>query len=333
MPAAHACGHGVLDIHPEVRKADLSPIGRYVIDAVTAALRAEGLPDDALGALDPDDVRLAKTASRRVLGFINDVAVHISYAPRAPRRADHADVAELNHQLQRTLHNHGGRYADPLELVHERLGRSRTSLSCPGARKPIAVRAPVPWRCLRQGGTYHRFDERLLQLIEGASRREAARKLFDVGNSIKDPTARARDRRRRDRIRRELVVVVQRGERAALAELVDAERDLCARRRRRRGTRGCGRAVDHADDRRSVVGRRAVAAGGDRAPRRRVRDRRGGRGRSRYAVSGLVSAITLAPISSCSNSRSRAASASGRSAPHATMLTVDSTPAAGSAIR
>ena len=108
---------------PDVRKAELAPIGPYLIDAVVGALRAEGLPVDALGELDSHDVLLAKTASRRVLGFMNEVASHISYAVYEHRNVREVDVVALNAQLQRTLHNHGGRYATPLGLGAERLER------------------------------------------------------------------------------------------------------------------------------------------------------------------------------------------------------------------
>ena len=53
---------------PDVRKADLTPPGPFLVDAITTALDAEDLPRGALGDLDPVNVQLAKTASRRVLG-------------------------------------------------------------------------------------------------------------------------------------------------------------------------------------------------------------------------------------------------------------------------
>ena len=108
---------------PDVRKAELAPIGPYLIDAVVGALRAEGLPVDALGELDSHDVLLTKTASRQVLGFMNEIASHISYAVYEHRNVREVDIVALNAQLQRTLHNHGGRYATPLDLVAERLER------------------------------------------------------------------------------------------------------------------------------------------------------------------------------------------------------------------
>ena len=69
-----------------VRKADLRPIGPYVVKAVEAELWSESLPPDTFGQLNPHTVRLAKTASRSILGFMNDIAAHCRYhGRRLPR--------------------------------------------------------------------------------------------------------------------------------------------------------------------------------------------------------------------------------------------------------
>lgn len=104
---------------PDVRKAELNPLGPALAAAITAALDAEGLPRDALGELDGQAAQLAPIASRRVLGMMNDVAVHIGYAVGDHGGLAGSDAARLNWQLQRTLHNHHGRYATALDLVHE----------------------------------------------------------------------------------------------------------------------------------------------------------------------------------------------------------------------
>ncbi len=106
---------------PDVRKADLEPIGPALVEAIMLALDAERLPHDALGDLDPVDVVVTTTASRRVLGHMNDVTRHIEHVvlSRYASVLD-IDVISLNRGLQRTLHNHGGRYATPLDLVAER---------------------------------------------------------------------------------------------------------------------------------------------------------------------------------------------------------------------
>src|ERR1700756_1614917 len=60
---------------PNVTAAGLRPIGPAVVSAIQTALRAEDLPVDTLGELDPQQVTVAKTADRRVLGTMNDLAV------------------------------------------------------------------------------------------------------------------------------------------------------------------------------------------------------------------------------------------------------------------
>lgn len=103
-----------------VRKADLRPIGPYVVKAVQEELRSESLPPDTLGQLDPDDVHLAKTASRSTLGFMNEMTAHLRYQTAYAGGLSHCDINALNHHLRRTLHNRGG-YAYPIELVAQRL--------------------------------------------------------------------------------------------------------------------------------------------------------------------------------------------------------------------
>jgi hypothetical protein len=104
----------------DLRKADLRPIGAFVGSLVERHLRSEGLAADTLGRLDPDDVSLAKTASRSILGVMNDIAVHARYWIEAMGGIDHADVESLNRSLRRSLHNRGGEYVTSLELVARR---------------------------------------------------------------------------------------------------------------------------------------------------------------------------------------------------------------------
>jgi hypothetical protein len=59
---------------PDVRKADLAPLGGFAVSAIQRALVAEGLPREALGRLDPADVRVAPTASRSILASMNEMA-------------------------------------------------------------------------------------------------------------------------------------------------------------------------------------------------------------------------------------------------------------------
>jgi hypothetical protein len=105
---------------PRVRKADLTPIGPYMATAVEAELRSERLPLDTFGQLNPDAVRLAKTASRSTLGFMNEMAVHLRYQVADTGGLSHCNSSTLNHHLRRTLHNRGG-YVYPIKLVAQRL--------------------------------------------------------------------------------------------------------------------------------------------------------------------------------------------------------------------
>jgi hypothetical protein len=101
---------------PDIRASDLRPFGPYVSAIVQRELRAEGLPPDALGSLDPAAVQVAKTASRSVLGFMNDMAAHISYAVADAGGLGHCDIDGVNRQLRRTPYNRGG-FVYPIDLV------------------------------------------------------------------------------------------------------------------------------------------------------------------------------------------------------------------------
>lgn len=103
-----------------IRKDDLRPIGSYIVKIVETELRAENLPLDTFGRLHSDDVRLAKTASRSTLGFMNEMAADLRYQIADAGDLDRCGIDVLNYRLRRTLHNRGG-YVYPIELVAERL--------------------------------------------------------------------------------------------------------------------------------------------------------------------------------------------------------------------
>jgi hypothetical protein len=105
----------------DIRKADITPIEPYVVNLVEEQLRAESLPPDTLGSLDPDRVSLAKTASRSILGIMNDAAIHARYRIEAMGGIDRSDTLFLNRYLRRALHNRSGNYVTPLDLVAQRL--------------------------------------------------------------------------------------------------------------------------------------------------------------------------------------------------------------------
>jgi len=89
---------------PRVRKADLVPIGASLVTLIQRELGAEGLPLDQLGVLDPRSVALAKTASRSVLGYVNDMALACEYAIDESGGLAYTDIRKLNRALRRELH-------------------------------------------------------------------------------------------------------------------------------------------------------------------------------------------------------------------------------------
>jgi hypothetical protein len=114
----------------DVRAADLRPferriVQRRIVHLLTAALLDEGLPGDLLGRVEPDDVQIAKTASKHVLGVMNQMAFEIGWAVDQAGGLWNVDVDDLNHHLHRSLYTKDGGYRVPLELVHQRLQRGQ----------------------------------------------------------------------------------------------------------------------------------------------------------------------------------------------------------------
>ena len=89
---------------PSVHKADLMPVGASIVALIDNELLAENLPLDRLGVLDPGSVVLAKTASRSVLGYMNEMARFCEYAVAESGGLARSDVQELNRELRRQLH-------------------------------------------------------------------------------------------------------------------------------------------------------------------------------------------------------------------------------------
>lgn len=104
----------------DVRKSDLQPPGPFITAHIEAALADEQLPADLLGPLDPDAVQVARTASRSILGFMNDSALACRHSVELAGGLEHTDLDALNRFLRRQLHNVDG-YHQPLDLALDRL--------------------------------------------------------------------------------------------------------------------------------------------------------------------------------------------------------------------
>ena len=106
----------------DVRKPELVPLGGWLVRVVESALLEEGLPVDTLGDLNAGEVRVAKTASRQVLGVMNELAFEAGWHIDHAGGLSYTDLDELNQRLRRSLHTKDGDYQVPLELVLARLG-------------------------------------------------------------------------------------------------------------------------------------------------------------------------------------------------------------------
>jgi hypothetical protein len=109
----------------DIRVSDLRPFERRIVGLLAGALLEEGLPIDALGRLEPSEVRLAKTASKHVLGVMNQMAFEIGWHVDQVGGLWNVEVGELSSHLRRSLHTKDGDYRVPLDLVHERLDRGQ----------------------------------------------------------------------------------------------------------------------------------------------------------------------------------------------------------------
>jgi hypothetical protein len=104
---------------PDIRKADLVPIGTSVVGLIHKEVEAEGLPLDRFGVLDSRYITLAKTHSRTVLGYMNEMARFCEYTVDDGGGLARCDTRELNRALRRELHisRRPPGYFVPIELV------------------------------------------------------------------------------------------------------------------------------------------------------------------------------------------------------------------------
>ena len=104
----------------EVRVAQLNDLGFYAARLVVDALASEGLAGTALGPTDPSAVRVARTASRSMLGHMNEMTFEAQHLVAYDGGLQHADLDAVNRRLRRGLHGRGGDYVVPLELAAAR---------------------------------------------------------------------------------------------------------------------------------------------------------------------------------------------------------------------
>lgn len=118
----------------DVRKPQLFKFGSYLAGAIATALADEGIAADRLGPLDPAQVRVARTASRSVLGVMNDMA---SMSQRIAEQAGGItglDVEDLNAFLRRTPYKRDD-YFRPIDAARQRCRRGGSATT--SSRDPV----------------------------------------------------------------------------------------------------------------------------------------------------------------------------------------------------
>ena len=116
---------------PDVRAADLRATHRLVTGLVERELRREDLPSATFGNLRSQELTLAKTADRSVLGCMNDMAFLCEVAIAQAGGLAHCHPAELNQALHRNI-NSSRAYRPPVELAAQRLVRRQSTGPEPG---------------------------------------------------------------------------------------------------------------------------------------------------------------------------------------------------------
>ncbi len=110
----------------DVRAVDLRATRRLVTELVERELRREGLPPATFGNLRSQELILAKTADRSVLGCMNDMAFLCEVAISDAGGLAHFDLGELNHALHRNINSSRG-YRPPVELAAQQLERGQST--------------------------------------------------------------------------------------------------------------------------------------------------------------------------------------------------------------
>ena len=105
---------------PDVRVGQLRSTRELVSALVERELREEQLPPETFGDTRSDELVIAKTADRSVLGCMNDMAFLVEVAVGQSGGLASLDDQALNRQLRRHI-NSARDHRRPVDLVRERL--------------------------------------------------------------------------------------------------------------------------------------------------------------------------------------------------------------------
>jgi hypothetical protein len=106
---------------PNVSAGALRATGTLFAQLVATALADEGLPGGCFGDLAYDELTIAKTGDRQILGCMNDFSSICEHTAINTGGLTRLDAAQLNRTLHRIIHRARG-YEPPIDAVRERLG-------------------------------------------------------------------------------------------------------------------------------------------------------------------------------------------------------------------
>ncbi len=106
-----------------VNAPGLRATGPLVSRLIERELACEGLPSAVFAGLEPQDLILAKTADRSVLGCMNDMAFLCRHTIAESGGLMGTDLGALNRSLHRNINSARG-YQPPIELAARRLKES-----------------------------------------------------------------------------------------------------------------------------------------------------------------------------------------------------------------
>lgn len=109
-----------------VRAADLRATPRLVTGLIERELRREGLSASTFGNLRSQELILARTADRSVLGCMNDMAFLCEVVIGDAGGLAHTDLGELNQALHHNTNSPRG-HRPPVELAAQRLEHGQSS--------------------------------------------------------------------------------------------------------------------------------------------------------------------------------------------------------------
>ncbi len=107
---------------PDVRAPDLGSTHDLVAGLIERELFVEGLPVRGFGDLGTEELSIAKTADRGMLGCMNDMAYLCEDAVAQAGSLASTDVPSLNRHVRRNI-NSARDYQRPIDLVLERIAR------------------------------------------------------------------------------------------------------------------------------------------------------------------------------------------------------------------